>query len=231
MGEIAGWLSESLDVHPGRLVDAPLGEVLCSTNGAPAPTADRHSRAEHIECLGASRAGGDMSAALTEDVQVLRSGLSRDEPEIEVRLRLPRESAKKVLELLDAEQTTGALVLPTKQELTTTQAAKTLGMSRPTLMQLMSVGRISFRKWASTTAFLRRRFRSPGASARGRRPDGRGSRARQQVREGRLTMSVTLADANILISGPPATTSGMPPASAHSIFAGATRSSREPPAI
>ncbi|MFT3871464.1 MAG: helix-turn-helix domain-containing protein [Nocardioides sp.] len=87
-----------------------------------------------------------MSTALVEDVEVLRSGLASDQPEIEVTLRLPRESAKKVLDLLDAEQTVGALVIPAKQEFTTTQAAKILGMSRPTLMRLMAVGRIGFRK-------------------------------------------------------------------------------------
>lgn len=87
-----------------------------------------------------------MSTALVEDVEVLRSGLASDQAEIEVTLRLPRDSAKKVLDLLDAEQTVGALVIPAKQEFTTTQAAKILGMSRPTLMRLMAVGRISFRK-------------------------------------------------------------------------------------
>ncbi len=86
-----------------------------------------------------------MSTALTEDVQVLRSGLAGDEPEIEVTLRLPRESAKKVLALLDAEQTTGAVVIPAKQEFTTTEAAKILGMSRPTLMRLIDRGRVDFR--------------------------------------------------------------------------------------
>lgn len=86
-----------------------------------------------------------MSAALTEDLQVLRSGLAGNEPEIEVTLRLPRESAKKVLALLDAEQTTGAVVVPAKQEFTTTQAAKILGMSRPTLMRLIERRHIEFR--------------------------------------------------------------------------------------
>jgi excisionase family DNA binding protein len=86
-----------------------------------------------------------MSTALTEDVQVLRSGLAGDDAEIEVTLRLPRESAQKVLALLDAEQSVGALVIPAKQEFTTTEAAKILGMSRPTLMRLIDVGRISFR--------------------------------------------------------------------------------------
>lgn len=86
-----------------------------------------------------------MSSALTEDVQVLRSGLAGDAPEIEVTLRLPRESAKKVLALLDAEQTTGAVVVPAKEEFTTTEAAKILGMSRPTLMRMIERRGIEFR--------------------------------------------------------------------------------------
>lgn len=86
-----------------------------------------------------------MSTALTDDVQVLRSGLAGDEPEIEVTLRLPRESAKKVLALLDAEQTVGALVVPAKQEFTTTEAAKILGMSRPTLMRMIERRGVGFR--------------------------------------------------------------------------------------
>ncbi len=86
-----------------------------------------------------------MSTSLNEDVEVLRSGLAGDEPEIEVTLRLPRESAKKVLALLDAEQTVGALVVPAKHEFTTTEAAKILGMSRPTLMRMIERRRIDFR--------------------------------------------------------------------------------------
>ncbi|MFT4189341.1 MAG: helix-turn-helix domain-containing protein [Aeromicrobium sp.] len=87
-----------------------------------------------------------MSTALVEDVEVLRSGLASDQPEIEVTLRLPRDSAKKVLDLLDAEQTVGALVIPATQEFAPAEAAKILGMSRPTLMRLMAVGRIRSRK-------------------------------------------------------------------------------------
>ncbi len=86
-----------------------------------------------------------MSTALTEDVQALRSGLAGDAREIEVTLRLPRESAMKVLALLDAEQTTGAVVVPAKQEFTTTEAAKILGMSRPTLMRMIERRGIEFR--------------------------------------------------------------------------------------
>lgn len=87
-----------------------------------------------------------MSTALTDDVQLLRSGLASKKAEIEVTLRLPRKSAKKVLALLDAEQSVGAIVIPAKEEFTTTEAAKLLDMSRPTLMKLINSGRIEFRK-------------------------------------------------------------------------------------
>ncbi|MDR1214950.1 MAG: helix-turn-helix domain-containing protein [Propionibacteriaceae bacterium] len=87
-----------------------------------------------------------MRTALAEDVQILRSGLASQQSEIEVTLRLPHESAKKVLALLDAERSVGAIVIPIKQEYTTSEAAKILGLSRPTLMKLMDTGRISFRK-------------------------------------------------------------------------------------
>lgn len=60
-------------------------------------------------------------------------------------LRLPRKSAEKVLALLDAEQSVGAVVIPAREEFTTTEAARILGMSRPTLMRLISADRVEFR--------------------------------------------------------------------------------------
>lgn len=87
-----------------------------------------------------------MNSGLVEEVKRLRSELAGDEPEIEVTLRLPRESAKKVLALLVAEQSVGAVVIPAKQEFTTTEAAAILDMSRPSLMKLIHAGRIEFRK-------------------------------------------------------------------------------------
>jgi excisionase family DNA binding protein len=86
-----------------------------------------------------------MGTAFSDDLQVLRSSLDGEDAEIEVTLRLPRESAEKVLALLDAEQSTGALVIPAKQEFTTTEAAKMLGMSRPTLMRMIARGGVEFR--------------------------------------------------------------------------------------
>lgn len=98
-----------------------------------------------------------MSTALNADVQALRSRLAGDESEIEVTLRLPRESAKKVLALLDAELTVGALVFPAKQEFTTTEAAKILGMSRPTLMRMIERRSVEFR-------MVGKHHRIPGSS-------------------------------------------------------------------
>lgn len=113
-----------------------------------------------------------MSTALTEDVQLLRSGLASELSEIEVTLRLPRESAKKVLALLDAERGVGAVVIPAKQEFTTTEAAAILDMSRPTLMKLINAGRIEFRKVgrhhrvpASAIQAYRDRLREEGQDA------------------------------------------------------------------
>lgn len=87
-----------------------------------------------------------MSTALLDDVRLLRSSLETDATEIEVTLRLPRESAEKVLALLVAEQSVGAVVIPAKQEFTTSEAAAILDMSRPSLMKLIQGGRIGFRK-------------------------------------------------------------------------------------
>lgn len=87
-----------------------------------------------------------MSKALNHDAHLLRSRLASGENDIEVTLRLPRETAEKVLALLDAEQGSGAVVIPAKEEFTTTEAAKLLEMSRPTLMKLIHSGRVEFRK-------------------------------------------------------------------------------------
>ena len=61
---------------------------------------------------------------------------------LEITLSLPRKSAEKVLALLDAERTTGAVVIPVKEVFTTTEAATMLGRSRPTLMKLIEAGEI-----------------------------------------------------------------------------------------
>lgn len=84
-----------------------------------------------------------MSDALTGEVEVLRAALARSAESVNVALSLPRKIAEKVLTLLDAERTTGAIVVPVKELFTTTEAATMLGLSRPTLMKLIESGEIS----------------------------------------------------------------------------------------
>lgn len=83
-----------------------------------------------------------MSEVLADDVQALRDALASARDSVSVTLRLPRKSAEKVLALLDAERTTGAVVVPVKELFTTTEAATMLGLSRPTLMKLIDSGEL-----------------------------------------------------------------------------------------
>lgn len=83
-----------------------------------------------------------MSEPLVEDVQALRAALDGSTDDVRVTLSLPRKSAEKVLALLDAERTTGAVVIPIKEVFTTTEAATMLGLSRPTLMKLVEAGEV-----------------------------------------------------------------------------------------
>ncbi len=83
-----------------------------------------------------------MSEVLADDVQALRAALEGAPDNVSVTLELPRKSAEKVLALLDAERTTGAVVVPIKELFTTTETATMLGLSRPTLMKLVESGEI-----------------------------------------------------------------------------------------
>ena len=83
-----------------------------------------------------------MSEPLDDDVQTLRAALDSSADDVKITLSLPRRSAEKVLALLDAERTTGAVVIPIKEVFTTTEAATMLGLSRPTLMKLIEAGEI-----------------------------------------------------------------------------------------
>ncbi len=83
-----------------------------------------------------------MSEVVADDVQALRDALASARDSVSVTLRLPRKSAEKVLALLDAELTTGAVVVPVKELFTTTEAATMLGLSRPTLMKLIDSGEL-----------------------------------------------------------------------------------------
>ncbi|KRA37960.1 MULTISPECIES: helix-turn-helix domain-containing protein [unclassified Nocardioides] len=83
-----------------------------------------------------------MSEILPDDVQALRDALAASPGEVTVTLSLTRKSAEKVLELLEAEHSTGAVVVPVKDLFTSTEAATMLGMSRPTLMKLVDAGAV-----------------------------------------------------------------------------------------
>ncbi len=83
-----------------------------------------------------------MPEPLADDVQTLRAALDNSTEDVTVTLSLPRKSAEKVLALLDAERTTGAVVIPIREVFTTTEAATMLGLSRPTLMKLIESGAI-----------------------------------------------------------------------------------------
>ena len=84
-----------------------------------------------------------MSEMLAGDIEVLRAALARPSDSVNVTLNLPRKIAEKVLALLDAERTTGAVVVPVKELFTTTEAATMLGLSRPTLMKLIESGEVA----------------------------------------------------------------------------------------
>ncbi|MDR6906424.1 excisionase family DNA binding protein [Agromyces sp. 3263] len=83
-----------------------------------------------------------MPDILPDDIQALRDALDASRDEVTVTLNLTRRSAEKVLELLEAEHSTGAVVILAKDLFTSTEAATMLGMSRPTLMKLVDAGTV-----------------------------------------------------------------------------------------
>ncbi|MBK8462581.1 MAG: helix-turn-helix domain-containing protein [Nigerium sp.] len=92
------------------------------------------------------RGVGMMSDTLIRDAATLRTALaSAGTDEVEVLLALPRDAAELVLQLLEAPERGGAVVLPAGRDLTTTEAAKVLGVSRPHLTELLKIGAIEHR--------------------------------------------------------------------------------------
>lgn len=83
-----------------------------------------------------------MSDVLPDDIEALRNALELSGEASTVSLTLTRTSAEKVLELLEAEKSTGAVIVPVKDLFTSTEAAGMLGMSRPTLVKLLDAGEI-----------------------------------------------------------------------------------------
>lgn len=83
-----------------------------------------------------------MSVILPDDIQALYDALETSPEDVTVTLKLTRKSAEKVLELLEAVHSTGAVIVPAKDLFTSTEAATMLGMSRPTLMKLVDAGAV-----------------------------------------------------------------------------------------
>ena len=83
-----------------------------------------------------------MSEILPDDIRALHDALDTSPEDVRVTISLTRKSAEKVLELLEAMHSTGAMIVPVKDLFTSTEAATMLGMSRPTLMKLVDVGAV-----------------------------------------------------------------------------------------
>lgn len=85
-----------------------------------------------------------MTRTLIHESQLLRDALaSGSSDEVEVLLTLPRDAAELVLRVLEEQQRGGAVVLPAGRDLTTTEAAEVLGVSRPHLTELLKAGVIA----------------------------------------------------------------------------------------
>ncbi|MBL0888859.1 excisionase family DNA-binding protein [Myceligenerans indicum] len=88
-----------------------------------------------------------MTDILAHDSEALRGALATPgDDDVEVTLSLPRSTAARILMLLEAELHGGAWVLPMEEDLTTTQAARALGVSRPHLVELLKNGAIEHHK-------------------------------------------------------------------------------------
>ena len=83
-----------------------------------------------------------MSNTQPEDVQAFRHALEASPGDRKVTLTLIRRSVQKVFDLLEAEYSTGAVVVLVKHHSTSTKTAELLGISKPTLMKLVDAGMI-----------------------------------------------------------------------------------------
>ncbi len=89
-----------------------------------------------------------MSDLLVRDAEALHRALEKSGPE--VRVALSRETAELISRLIDARaRGEEILVSPGKAEVTPTEAAVLLGMSRPQVRKLMERGLLEFRKVGS----------------------------------------------------------------------------------
>ncbi|WP_117214716.1 helix-turn-helix domain-containing protein [Allorhizocola rhizosphaerae] len=86
-----------------------------------------------------------MSDLLIRDAKALHRALNKSGPEVNV--AISRETAELISRLLDARaRGEQILVSPGNAEVTPTEAAVLLGMSRPQIRKLMDQGQLEFRK-------------------------------------------------------------------------------------
>lgn len=76
----------------------------------------------------------------------LRKTLSSPSQEVQLELSVSRPIAEQILRLLEADEVSGAIVVPVKELFTTTESAAMLGLSRATLMKLIDSGEIEATK-------------------------------------------------------------------------------------
>lgn len=72
-----------------------------------------------------------------EPTEILRAALDQSTDTVDVTLTISRGIAEKLVQLLEAEQSAGAVVVPVKDLYTTTEASGLLGISRASLMKLI----------------------------------------------------------------------------------------------
>ncbi|MFC7942854.1 helix-turn-helix domain-containing protein [Microbacterium oxydans] len=83
-----------------------------------------------------------MSERVEGAIDVLKTALQGPSDPVDVALTISRGTAENILRLLEAEDRSGAVVVPVKELYTTTEASTMLGVSRSTLMKLIDSGSI-----------------------------------------------------------------------------------------
>ncbi len=89
--------------------------------------------------------GAVVTSVLATDTANLRRALEDDAEAIDVRLRVPRDTARLMLQLIEAQKKGGAVVVPVQSEFTPNEAATILGISRPQVYKLIDQGRLACR--------------------------------------------------------------------------------------
>ncbi len=83
-----------------------------------------------------------MSEPLDDAIDALHDALDGSSDPVRVSLVIPRMIAEKLLTLLEAEHSSGAVVVAVREFYTTTESASMLGISRASLMKLIESGEI-----------------------------------------------------------------------------------------